>query len=139
MTKIFNKDVSTLSIIRELTQQLNTKERELIVSNNRFRVLFDHAPIGIVITSNRIIMDANNYMYQTLGYTKEQLINKSARILYDSDESYDKVGVLIENNKEFTTRVNMKHRNGAIKRYTLKVTKVSTDENVASIYIEMRE
>lgn len=139
MTKVYNTDTGTLKSIRDLTERLNTKEKELIVANKRFHILFDHAPIGIIITSNRTIMNANKFMYKTLGYTSEDLIGCCTRILYDTEETYERVGELLKLHDEFTCSVNMKHKDGIIKEYTLKVSKISTDENVASIYIEMRE
>lgn len=139
MTKLFNTDSSTLDTIRTMTEKLNTKERELIAANKRFRLLFDHAPIGIVITSNRVIVSANSFMFNSLGYTEGELIGSSTRLLYNTDEEYQRVGNLIQLHDEFIDRVNMRHKNGSTREYTLKVTRISTDENVASIYIEMRE
>jgi PAS domain S-box-containing protein len=139
MSKIFNKDSSTLDTIRVMTEKLNKKEKELVAANKRFRVLFDHAPLGIIVTSNRVIVTANSYMYNTLGYTSEELIGKPTRMLYATEDEYQKVGILLTMHQEFSCRVHMIRADGVIKEYTLKVTKISTDENVASIYIEMRE
>lgn len=139
MTKFFNKDSSSLDTLREITEKLNKKERELVAANKRFRILFDHAPLGIVITSHRKIVNANKFMYDALGYKESDLIGKSTRILYMTDDEYNRIGELIVKYPEFTSIVNMRHADGSSKEYTLKVTRISTDENVASIYVEMRE
>jgi len=110
----------------------------LVVSNKRFRALFDHAPIGILITSKRTILDTNLCLGQMLGYNPCELIGHSTRMLYVSDEDYNRIGDLIKEHHEFITTVPMKSRNGKVKDYTLKVTKISDEENVASIYIEVR-
>ena len=139
MGKIYNKDSPYLDTIRDLTESLNNREKELVAANRRFRVLFDHAPIGIIITANRFIISANKYIYTALGYNEKDLIGKSTKILYMNDSDYDMVGDLIKTHDEFTCIIQMRHISGIAKEYTLKVTKITTDENVASIYIEMRE
>ncbi|MFA5306115.1 MAG: PAS domain S-box protein [Candidatus Babeliales bacterium] len=122
-----------------MTEQLNCKERELVRANKRFRAILDHAPIGMLMTSGRKIIDANIRVGEMLGYDTKDLIGQSTRIIYDSDETFDYVGrLLAEDKKEFTCRVNMRHSDGVIKEYTLKVTKITDDENVASIYVEFR-
>jgi PAS domain S-box-containing protein len=134
----FNKDTTYLEALKQVTNRLNKKEQELVVSNRRFRALFDHAPIGILITSKRTILDTNLCLGQMLGYNPCELIGKNTRILYTSDEDYNRVGNLIKEHQEFVTTVPMKSRDGRVKEYTLKVTKISDEENVASIYIEVR-
>ena len=137
--KTFDGNKGNLERIRELTAYLNATEQELVIANRRYRAILDHAPMGMLMTSGRIIIDANKRLEQMLGYKINDLIGKSTRVIYDSDETYQYVGKLIEeHDNEFSCRVNMKHADGTVKEYTLKVTKISDDENVASIYIEFR-
>jgi PAS domain S-box-containing protein len=137
--KTFIKDTASLDKIREMTEKLGCKERELLIANRRYRAILDHAPIGMLMTSGRVIIDANKRLEHMLGYNPSSLIGCSTRILYDTDETYNYVGKLIdEYEKEFTCRVNMRHSDGHVSEYTLKVTKISDEENVASIYIEFR-
>lgn len=134
----FNKDTTYLEALKETTNRLNKREQELVIANKRFRSLFDHAPIGILITSNRIIIDTNLCLEQMLGYNPCELIGNSTRILYVSDEDFNRVGDLIKEHQEFITTVPMISRDGVVKNYSLKVTRISDEENVASIYIEIR-
>lgn len=134
----FNKDTTYLEALKETTNRLNKREQELVIANKRFRSLFDHAPIGILITSNRIIIDTNLCLERMLRYNPYELIGNSTRILYVSDEDFNRVGDLIKEHQEFITTVPMISRDGVVKNYSLKVTRISDEENVASIYIEIR-
>ncbi len=50
------------------------------------------APIGIVMVVNRNIVQVNDRFCELVGYDREELINKSARMVYPSDEEYEHVG-----------------------------------------------
>lgn len=139
MTKVFNGDKTSLERIRLLTNILNDKEQQLVKANRRYRAILDHAPMGMLMTSGRIIIDANKRLEEMLGYKMSDMIGKPTRMIYDSEETFQYVGKLIEEyEKEFTCHVNMKHADNTVSEYTLKVTKIADDENVASIYIEFR-
>jgi len=122
-----------------MTEALSCKEHELQKANRRYRAILDHAPIGMLMTSGRVIIDTNKRLEEMLGWSRDCLIGKSTRVIYDSEETFQYVGRLLdEDRKEFTCRINMRHADDTIKEYTLKVTKITDDENVASIYIEFR-
>jgi PAS domain S-box-containing protein len=139
MNKVYIRDTTSLERIREMTEKLNCRERELVLANKRFRAILDHAPVGMLMTSGRRIIDANIRVGEMLGYDTKDLIGQSTRILYDTEETYDFVGrLLAEDRKEFTCRVNMRRSDDSVSSYMLKVTKITDDENVASIYVEFR-
>ena len=50
------------------------------------------APIGIGLVSNRILEWVSDHMCLMVGYSGEELIGKSARILYENDEEFERVG-----------------------------------------------
>ena len=54
--------------------------------------VFRAAPIGIGVVYDRVILEANEYMCQMLGYNREELIGKNARMIYPSDKEYEFVG-----------------------------------------------
>jgi len=66
-------------------QALHTHEAKI---SSIFRVL----PAGIGVTNNRILMEVNPYFCQMVGYTSEELIGKSAELLYPTFEDYKYVG-----------------------------------------------
>ena len=59
---------------------------ELLESINRV------APIGFGIVVDRVFKTINRYLTQLTGYGREELIGHSARILYESQAEYERVG-----------------------------------------------
>lgn len=52
---------------------------------------FDAAPIGIVLTENRVIRTCNLTFCALTGFEKAALINQSFRMLYENDAEFDRV------------------------------------------------
>ena len=77
---------------RDITVQKQVREA-LRESEARMKSIFQAAPIGIGLNVDRIILDANDRLCNIVGYSREELIGGSARILYPSDEDYEYVGV----------------------------------------------
>jgi len=83
--------------IRALGIHLDINERKLVEealrnNENKISSVFRAAPIGIGVTSNRTLIELNDYIYKMLGYSSEELIGKSARILYPTQEEFELVG-----------------------------------------------
>jgi PAS domain S-box-containing protein/putative nucleotidyltransferase with HDIG domain len=65
----------------------SVREREA-----KLQSIFRAAPIGIGMVVDRVIQEANPTLCQMTGYTREELLGKSARMLYPAQEDYDFVG-----------------------------------------------
>ncbi|MET1416899.1 PAS and helix-turn-helix domain-containing protein [Roseibium sp. HPY-6] len=52
---------------------------------------FDYAPMGLALTEHRIIRTCNQTFADMFGYRKDQLIGKSFRLLYGSDEEFHQI------------------------------------------------
>lgn len=50
------------------------------------------APGGIGVVVDRVIVQVNEYILQLTGYSREELIGRSARVFYPTDEDYEYVG-----------------------------------------------
>jgi len=50
------------------------------------------APTGIGVVENRVIVQVNDYILNLTGYTREELIGQSARMLYPTQKESDYVG-----------------------------------------------
>jgi two-component system NtrC family sensor kinase len=50
------------------------------------------APIGIGIVIDRVFKVINSYMTRLTGYSREELIGRSARMLYETQDEYERVG-----------------------------------------------
>ncbi len=70
---------------RDITEQ---KENEAL-----WRILFQAAPLAMcVVDRDRVMTKVNDYNFPIFGYLPEEMIGRSARLLYFSDEEYRAVG-----------------------------------------------
>ncbi|MGC8493574.1 MAG: PAS domain-containing hybrid sensor histidine kinase/response regulator [Syntrophobacteraceae bacterium] len=81
------------------TLQALEDQRELVAAHSalrdsevKMRSIFRAAPTGIGLSSNRIMLEVNERLCEMVGYRREELIGKSTRMLYPSDEDYEYVG-----------------------------------------------
>ena len=63
------------------------KDREASI-----RSILKAAPIGIGLVHNRVLQWVGGYMNEMLGYSGDELIGQNARILYENDEEFERVG-----------------------------------------------
>jgi PAS domain S-box-containing protein len=54
--------------------------------------IFLAAPIGIGVVAERFLVRVNDCVCNMVGYTREELLGRSSRILYPSDEEFEFVG-----------------------------------------------
>lgn len=57
-----------------------------------YRLAFDMAPVGLVISRNRIMMDCNEQLCTMFGASRELLVGQSFQVLYPSVEEYERLG-----------------------------------------------
>jgi PAS domain S-box-containing protein len=67
-------------------------EEELRESVASLRAVFRAAPTGIGMVVNRVLRQANERLCEMLGYTADELIDQSARMLYDTEKEFEFVG-----------------------------------------------
>ena len=60
-----------------------------------YRLAFDQAPIGLVLSRNRIIVDCNSSLCEMFGHAREILIGQTFQVLYPSPEEYERTGARI--------------------------------------------
>jgi PAS domain S-box-containing protein len=82
---------ATLSFIRDITERKKA-EKALQESEDKLRSIFLAAPTGIGMVSNRMVTQANDRLCEILGYSKDELLGQSARMLYPSDDDFEYVG-----------------------------------------------
>ena len=86
----------------ELEQKVKQLEKEVVSFKKieaslregeaTLRSIFRAAPTGIGMVCDRVIQQANERLCKITGYTREELLGKSARILYGTDEDFEYVG-----------------------------------------------
>ena len=56
------------------------------------RLAFDLAPIGMVLSGNRIIIDCNQLLCDMFGASRHELVGQSFRLLYPTVDEYERTG-----------------------------------------------
>ncbi len=85
--EIHDKNVELSTALEQLRSAQKEKEKDQALLQSIFRA----TPVGIGMVVDRIIMFANHTLEQITGYSKDELIGRSARMLYSSDEDYEYV------------------------------------------------
>jgi PAS domain S-box-containing protein len=57
-----------------------------------YRLAFDMAPVGLVLSRNRTIVDCNQQLCEMFGASRTQLIGQSFQILYPSADEFERTG-----------------------------------------------
>ena len=57
-----------------------------------YRLAFDLAPVGLVLSRNRTMVDCNRHVCEIFGASRELLIGQSFQILYPSPDEYERLG-----------------------------------------------
>jgi PAS domain S-box-containing protein len=57
-----------------------------------YQLAFDLAPVGLVLSRNRSMMDCNQHVCEMFGATRKQLAGQSFLILYPSADEYERIG-----------------------------------------------
>lgn len=60
-----------------------------------YRLAFEFAPVGLVLSRNRTMVDCNQHLCEMFGASREQLVGQSFRILYPSADEYERTGARI--------------------------------------------
>jgi two-component system, cell cycle sensor histidine kinase and response regulator CckA len=85
-------DISgTLSSGEDITKRKRAEEA-LERSEATLRSIFRASPVGIGLVSDRVFQWTNETLHWMLGYAEEELKGQSARMIYPSQEEYERVG-----------------------------------------------
>ena len=60
-----------------------------------YQLVFDRAKIGIVVLRDRVIQRCNRRFEQIFGYGPGELVGKSTRVYYPSDEAWTEMGLRV--------------------------------------------
>lgn len=69
-------------------------EAEIFVVD--YRLAFEHAPVGMVLSRNRTMVDCNARLCEMFGASREALIGQSFRVLYPSVAEFERIGKRME-------------------------------------------
>jgi PAS domain S-box-containing protein len=57
-----------------------------------YQLAFNQAPVGLVLSRNRSIVDCNERLCEMFGAPREVLVGQSFRVLYPSADEYERLG-----------------------------------------------
>lgn len=80
---------------KRIEETLQKREQEL-------SAVFRAVPAGVGLTVQRIFRQANDYFYRALGYRPDEIIGQSTRIVYPSDEAFERIDREIQDQIEQT-------------------------------------
>jgi len=85
----------------DITEQ---KRAEQIIKQNEalLRSIFEASPAGISLIANRVLTKVNTAFCSITGYSEEELLGQSTRILYFNDDDFNHVGKTYHALKEKT-------------------------------------
>ena len=63
-----------------------------LAPNINYRIAFEMAPVGLVLSRNRSIVDCNQHLCDMFGASREQLVGQSFLVLYPSAAEYERIG-----------------------------------------------
>ncbi len=86
-----SKGVAFLSL--DITDRKRA-ERGLRLSEEKMRSIFSAAPTGIGVVVNRVFTECNDHLCEMTGYSSDELVGRSVRVLYPSQEEFERVGLV---------------------------------------------
>ncbi len=57
-----------------------------------YRLAFEHAPVGMVLSRNRTMVDCNERLCEMFGAARETLVGQSFSVLYPSVAEFERIG-----------------------------------------------
>ena len=113
-----NNTTHIISITRNM-DALKRVEREQYRQKVLFETIFNSLTDGVLVTDvNRVIQTANDGVSKTFGYSPQELVGKSAELLYAKREIFDSVGdklFTVDANKNENLHIaQYKHRSGRL-------------------------
>jgi len=57
-----------------------------------YRAAFDLAPVGLVLSRNRLMLDCNRHMLAMFGGTRAELVGQSFELLYPTHAEFERTG-----------------------------------------------
>ncbi|MGJ7489645.1 LuxR C-terminal-related transcriptional regulator [Variovorax sp. ZT4R33] len=65
---------------------------ESVTTDIDYRLAFEHAPVGMVLSRNRTMVDCNERLCEMFGARREMLVGQSFRVLYPSVAEFERIG-----------------------------------------------
>jgi len=119
--KVKERTRELLEANEQLKREIKNRKREKSrrrESEAYMEALLHAAPVGIGLVKNRVFGWVSHRMREMLGYSADELVGQSARMVYESEEEFDRVGRVkyseIKERGIGTVETRFKHKNGSV-------------------------
>ena len=128
--------IGAIESIRDVTER-KMAEKALRDQQNKISSIFLAAPVGIGMVIDRVIKEANDTLCRMTGYTREELLEQSARILYPTPDDFDYVGRekyrLIAESNVGTVETRWRKKDGAIIQILLSSAPIDLHDHTKGV------
>ena len=93
--KVEERTRDLLEANEQLRREIDNRKREMSrrrESEAYMEAISNAAPVGIGLVKNRVFGWVNQRMSEMLGYFADELVGQSARMVYESEEEFERVG-----------------------------------------------
>lgn len=70
----------------------NSRRMDLDALPLDYRVAFEQAPVGLVLSRNRLMIDCNRELLAIFGAEREQIVGQSFEVLYPTADEFERTG-----------------------------------------------
>jgi PAS domain S-box-containing protein len=125
-----------VTLCRDISSRRNA-EKALLESEASLSSIFRATPVGIGVVSDRILVRVNDRLCEMAGYSRDELVGTSARILYPADEDFEYVGRekyrQIRDHGTGTVETRWRRKDGSVRDILLSSTPV--DQSTPTINV----
>ena len=127
---------AALTFLTDVTDRRQTEEK-LREREATLQAIFRSAPVGIGLVRNRVFHWTNETFCAMLGYTSDDLSGQNTRLIYESDEEFERVGAVeygqIAERGTGTVETRFRCKSGATVDVLLSSTPVDPDDISAGV------
>ena len=132
----------SVSVQRDITERKQA-EKDLKNSENKMHSIFRVAPTGIGVVKDRVMLEVNPQFCEMVGFSKEELIGKNARMLYPTQEEFEKVGKekyrQIADSGTGIVETRLQKKDGSIINVLLASTPIDTDDHTKGVMFTVQD
>jgi PAS domain S-box-containing protein len=125
-----------ISYVRDITRSA-TAEEALKENEAVMKSVLRATPAATGLIHNRVFSWVNDRMMEMTGYSRDEIIGKSARLVYESDEEYERVGrvkyEMIQASGTGFIDTKWKHKDGMLMDICLSSTALDRENLAAGV------
>ncbi|MBF0527996.1 MAG: PAS domain S-box protein [Deltaproteobacteria bacterium] len=121
-------------------------EEDLRRNELELRSILRTAPVGICLVRDRVFLHVNDTMTEMFGYTREEFIGQTSRMIYESQEEYERIGRMVHfdglKTNIFSTEARCRHKSGSLISIIVRFTTLdpsNEDAGYVAIMLDITE